>query len=211
MFHVKVIATILVKCRNIISSFSIAASIISCLVKPSMYAYRDDSVSRTESSANCMNYISGLQDGAYTEKYTYCRGIHLKLIDSNFGQEQYQVIDYYVWPEGSAGPLLFIFPESVSLTTITLHYYSDSVRGLPRLRFYAVPDNFDVWDPPSISYPHVDIALVPPDEEPAGHRSISINFNFNPKKVLMNLEVEADFTFAASEVEFFTCSKKLFI
>ena len=72
---------------------------------------------------------------------------------------------------GSNGQLLFIFPTAVSLTTITLHYYSDNIRGLPRLRFYAVPDDFDVWDAPTTSYPHVDVALVPPGGEPAGRRN----------------------------------------
>ena len=34
--------------------------------------------------------------------------------------------DYFVWSAGSADQLLFIFLTRVSLTTITLHYYSDS-------------------------------------------------------------------------------------
>ncbi len=93
--------------------------------------------------------------------------------------------EYYWWSTGSDGQLLFIFPTRVSLTTITLHYYSDSIRGLPRLRFYAVVDAFDVWDAPTTNFPHVEVAAVQPGGEPAGHRSVSINVNFNTKKVLM--------------------------
>ena len=176
---------------------------------PSEYAYRDDSVTRAESAgANCRRYPPGdLPGGARSEDYIHCDGTQLKLTDSNFGQEQYHSTDYYVWSAGSADQLLFIFPTRVSLTTITLHYYSDSVRSLPRLRFYAVPDDFDAWDAPTTGTPSVNVASVPPGGEPVGHRSVSINVNFNTKKVLM-YKFSSSFQFVVSEVEFFiVCSK----
>jgi hypothetical protein len=144
----------------------------------------------------------------HPEDYIHCDGIQLKLADSNFGREQYQSSEYYKWSSGgSDGQLLFIFPTRVSLTTVTLHYYSDSIRGLPRLRFYAVPDDFDVWDPPTSGNPYGDIYAVPPGGEPAGRRSISINANFNTKKVLM-YKYSSSFQFAVSEVEFFKCMQE---
>ena len=88
------------------------------------------------------------------------------------------------------------------MTTITLHYCSDSVRGRPRLILYAVPDDFDVWDVPPISYPHVDVTSVPPGGEPAGHRNVNINVNFNTKKLLMH-KSGSTFKLAVSEVQFF--------
>ena len=184
----------------------------SCQVYPSEYAYHDDSVTRTESaSANCRSYPANNNlVGVLPEYYIHCDGAHLKLTDSNFGQEQYQPTDYYVWSSRSGEQLLFIFPTRVSLTTITLHYYSDSVRGLPRLRFYAVPDDFDVWDAPTTSYPHVDIASVPPGGEPVGHRSVDITVNFNTKKILM-YKFGSTFNLAVSEVQFFNCSSKYII
>ncbi len=182
---------------------------VSCQVYPSEYAYQDDSVSRAESqSANCRRYQTGLPapPGEFTDQYTHYDGTQRKLTDSDLGQEQYQYSDYYHWVAGSYGQLLFIFPTRAFLTTITLHYFmhSDRDRGLPRLRFYAVPDNFDVWDRPTTSYPRVDVAAVPPGGEPAGHRNTSINVNFNTKKVLM-YKFSSSFQFAVSEVEFFTC------
>ena len=172
-----------------------------CQVYPSEYAYRDNSVNRAESaSANCRKYSNDLQAGVFTDQYTHCDGTQLQLIDSNFGQEQYEPANYYAWID-SDGQQLFIFPTRVSLVTITLHYYSDSTRGLPRLTFYAVPDNFDVWDAPSHT-PPVDVAAVPPRREPAGRRNVSINVNFNTKKVLM-YKFSATYQFAVSEVEFF--------
>ena len=125
-------------------------------VYPSEYAYEDGSVAEQESIiANCRRYQKGLQEGVFTAQYTHCNGIQLKLRDSDLGQQQCQTADYYVWLAGSAQQLLFIFPTRVSLTTITLHYYSGCFQGLPRLSFYAVPNDFDVWDLPTTSYPHV--------------------------------------------------------
>ncbi len=109
-----------------------------------------------------------------------------------------------MWITGNNAQLLFIFSTRISLTTITLHYYSDSDRGLSRLRFYVVPDDFDVWDAPATSYPHVGVAAVLPGGEPAGCRNISINVNFNTRKVLM-YKFSGTFLFAVSEVEFFIC------
>ena len=140
--------------------------------------------------------------------YIHCDGIQLKLADRNLGSERpFSSSSYYQWSAEKAEQMLFIFSNRVSLTTITLHYYSDSIRGLPRLRFYAVSDDFDVWDVPTTSYPHVDVASVPPGGEPAGCRSVSININFDIKKVLMYKfsSSTCKFKFAVSEVEFFTC------
>jgi hypothetical protein len=172
-------------------------------VYPSEYAYRDDSVTRTESvSANCRRYPPRDGDNDII-LYTHCVGWQLKLSDSDRGSNtEYTATSYYVWTAESSEKLLFIFPTRVSLTTITLHYYSDSVRGLPRLRFYAVPDEFDVWDALTSGNPYTGIPLVPPGGEPAGRRNISINVNFNTKKVLM-YKYSSSFQFAVSEVEFF--------
>ena len=100
--------------------------------------------------------------------------------------------------------MLFIFPTRVSLTTITLHYYSDNFRGLPRLTLYALPDDFDVWDALTTGTPRVDVAE---GGEPAGHRNVSINVNFNTKKLLM-YKYSSSFQLAVSEVEFFACNSK---
>ena len=178
---------------------------------PSEYAYKRNSVLGSErSSAYCRPYASGLDDMAksFTEDYTHCDGTQLRLTDSDLGSEQYSSSDYYVWNAGSSGhQLLFIFPTRVNLTTITLHYYSDNTRGLPRMRFFAVPDHFNVWDPPTVSYSRVDIAAVPLSGEPADLRNVSVNVNFvNTKKILM-YKFSSSYIFAVNEVEFFTCSK----
>ena len=170
---------------------------------PSEYAYRDDSFTRSESaSANCRRYPA--RNGDMGIMYIHCDGEPLKLSDSDRGSNTgYTDTFYYVWPAGRE-QMLFIFPTRVFLTTITLHYYSDSVRGLPGLAFYAVPDDFDVWDAPRTNYPRAEVASVTPGGGPAGHRSANITINSNTKRVLM-FKFSSTFQFAVSEVEFFTC------
>ena len=178
---------------------------------PSEYAYKDDSVTRTESaSANCRRYpvIGGLPPSIFSINFIHCDGTSLKLVDTNLGSEQFSSSSYYQWNAGRNWQLLFIFPTRVFLTNITLHYYSDSVRGLPRLRFYAVRDDFDVWDTPTTTVPQVEVAAVPPGGEPSGRRIVSIDFNFNTTKVLM-YKYSATFKFAVSEVEFLTCKQQI--
>ena len=155
--------------------------------------------------ANCRLYMNeGL---AIKAEYIHCDGTRLRLSDSDLGmQDQYTPTRFYRWGH-STHSLLFIFPIRVTLTTITLHYYSDNVQGLPRLRFYVVPDDFDIWDALITSYRHVQVVAVPPGEEPAGRRNVSINVNFNTKKVLMH-KLRSNFQLAVSEVMFFTCNCK---
>ena len=75
-----------------------------------------------------------------------------------------------------------------------------------RLTMYAVPDDFDVWNTTASGIPYVEVTAIPPGGEPAGRRSVSINVNYNTKKVLM-YKYSSTFAFAVSEVEFITCSK----
>ena len=172
---------------------------------PSEYAYHKDSVERIErDSANCRNYQSGLETFRRSEDYIHCNGTQLRLTDSDFGLDKNTFSDYYLWPAGSrSSQLLFIFPTRVNLTTITLHYYSTRGRSLPRLRFWSVPDEFDVWDAPTSIYSREDVAAVPPGEEPAGYRNISNSFNthISTTKILL-VKFSSSYPFQLSEVEF---------
>ena len=175
-----------------------------------MYAYHKDSVNRAETaSANCRNYPRDLAIfHTRTEDYIHCDGTQRRLTDSDIGEEHYRSSYYYEWSAGSEPrQLLFIFPTRVNLTTITLHYYSDSQRGFPRLRFIAAPDDFDVWDAPPGDSKYVAIAAVAPGAEAAGRRSVRISFNFTTSKILM-IKLGSEHKLAVSEVEFFTCNGK---
>ena len=142
--------------------------------------------------------------------YIHCDGTQLRLTDSGIGSQQFTTTDYYLWlvDETRSRQLLFIFPTRVNLTMITLHYFSSSGKGLPRLRFWAVPDDFDVWDASVQSYSYVDVAAAPPGGEPAGHRNASVSFNVTTTKILM-VKLRSSYVFAVSEVVFFnhTCKQ----
>ena len=178
---------------------------------PSEYAYHGDFVYRYESDcANCRNYQQSLDRTVNSEDYIHCDGTPLRLTDSDIGSQQFTITDYYVWFGGETPnqQLLFIFPTRImDLTNITLHYYGTSDRGLPRLRFWAVPDDFDVWNALTSGYSYVDVAAVPPGEEPASHRNVSVRFTelVNSHKILM-YKFASTFSFTVSEVEFFSWS-----
>ena len=186
------------------------AAFASCQVYPSEYAYHKNSVTRSErDSANCVNYPKlATEIQTFSEHYIHCNGIQLRLSDSEVGsQSQYNSSYHYEWSaESQIRRLLFIFPTRINLTTITLHYYSDSQRGLPPLRFYAVPDDFDVWDGVPTSSSHVTIAAAPPGDEPEGLRNVSIDFNFSTRKILM-VKAASTYSLAVSEVQFFVCTE----
>ena len=166
-----------------------------------------------------MKYGSGGNNGDPIDAtmYIHCHGNRLLLTDSNNGPSQYDSsrIQPYVWTSTTSQRLLFEFPMTISLTMITLHYYSGYYQGshragLTRLRFYAVQDDFDVWDalvanPAPFSV--VVSAVSPEEERPAGRRSVNINFNSITKKVLM-VKPNSVYHLAVSEVEFFTCMGK---
>ena len=146
---------------------------------------------------------SGLWTGARTEDYIHCDGMQLKLADSDLGSEQYRSSDYYVWNAGTRNEqLLFILSARVNLTTITLHYYSDSVQGLSKLRLLSVPEDFNIWDTLTASANSGSpvVTAAPPGGEPAGRRNVSINVNFNTKRVLI-YKVRNNFQFAVSDSE----------
>ena len=178
---------------------------------PSEYAYQTDSVHRNErASANCRNYQVGLESPVRSEDYIHCDGTQLRLTDSDFGPGQYNTMDYYVWSAGSrSSQLLFILPTRVNLTNITLHYYSaDSGKGLPRLRFWAVPDDFDAWESPTASDSYVEVAAMPPVENSQSpKKTVTAQLiSVNTKKILM-VKFASSFTFVVSEVEFYnSCS-----
>ena len=126
---------------------------------------------------------------------------------------EFTATSYYMWNTGNHEQLLFIFPTTVSLTTITLHYYSDSDRGLPRLTFYTVPDAFGVWNSlqSGILVVGTTDSIPPGGGEPTGGKNITIESQskFNTTKVVMSMVMSklrsgSDFQFAVSEVEFFT-------
>ena len=125
-----------------------------------------------------------LNDAKYRKHAVLCLSINTKLSDSDRGSNtEYTPTSYYMWNTRSHEQLLFIFPTKVSLTTIKVHYYSDRVRGRPRLRLYAVPDDIDVWNLLPISAPIFvgPDTSIPPGGEPKGVNTSHSNPSPNSK------------------------------
>ena len=70
-----------------------------------------------------------------------------------------------------------------------------------------MPEDFDVWDAPSPSYRYTEVAAVSPGGEAASSRNVSIEFNFNTRKVLL-FKFSSALAFAVSEAEFSICHSK---
>ena len=179
----------------------------SCQVYPSEYAYHEYSVMKNEGQGvSCVMYQSS-QNSA-PRGYIHCSGTQLKLADSDLGPEIYNKSHCYVWTGDARRQILFIFPIQHNLTAITLYYYSDSYRGLPGLKIFKVPEEFDIWDAPTAVHRFVEVTAIQPGE-PASRSNLNIDFNFNTRKVLMHKFGNEMFPFAVSEVQFFTCIGKL--
>ena len=190
--------------------FVFAALPTSCEVHyPSEYSYFVNSIMATErDSANCTTTVT---DEADMDHFVHCDGEQLRLVDSDLGSELYDSTDYYVWSAGvTTTRILFTFPARVHLTSLTLHYYSDSIHGLSKLRFQAVPDDFKLGDSLRAIYSQVVVDAIPPSsQEQVGRTKIAINLDFITKKVLLS-KILSNFQLSVSEVEFFTCIGKTF-
>ena len=122
-----------------------------------------------------MKYAS-TSDNVDAIHYIHCDGNKL-LTDSNTGPSQFNGsrTPVYLWTSTTSHQILFAFLATTSLTMITLHYYSGYYQGshkagLPRLRFFAVPDDFDVWDAVANSPFSVVVSVISPREEQPAQR-----------------------------------------
>ncbi len=101
--------------------------------------------------------------------------------------------------------VLFTFSSTKSIDSIVIHYFSNSDnQGLPKLRFNAVPDDFEVMDTIERSYPLGIIDAVRPGREEPGLKNKSRNVGFETRKILLTKKKKKNYLFSLSEIEFFT-------
>ena len=165
---------------------------------------------------NCSPYPPSITSDSEVDPTQHIRCTHpTRLTDSDTGPTTYTediAADVYV-SGNSAEQLLFIFPTSVSITAINLLYYSNTEdQGHPKLRLYAVPENFNVWDTVDSSYPSIFIDEALPGSEETGLRNVTREAGFQTTRVLLTKSESKNYNFVMSEVEFFTCDpgKRLF-
>ena len=110
----------------------------------------------------------------------------------------------YIWGS-QKDKVLFTFSDQKDIHSLALHYFSNSDnQALPKLRFYAVPEDFEVQDEVRGSYPMTIIDEVRPGREQEGLRNKSKTVDFHTSKILMTKSYTKNYQFYLSEVEFFT-------
>ena len=121
---------------------------------------------------------------------------------SNFTQETNGTV--YIW-SSDPDQVLFIFSSQKLINSITLHYYSnEDNQGLPKLRFFAVPEDFEVTNRTRSTYPTRVLDAVFPGDEGTGLRNKTRDVPFNTTKILMTKGFTKNYQFYLSEIEFFT-------
>lgn len=79
-------------------------------------------------------------------------------------------------------------------------------QGHSKIRFYAVPDDFDIQDSLETDrYPKTFIDEALPGSEETGLRNVSRDVRFNTTRVLMTKSESKNYKFVMSEIEFFSC------
>ena len=114
-------------------------------------------------------------------------------------------------------PVLFVFPTNFSLNNIKLTFESgplddNTLLGLPMLKFYHVPNDFDIWNYSNLSQLKQLTGVVQLGERQYmlrtsyGVSQFTLSFtpdNISTKKLLMVITfIEKEFDFSISEIEF---------
>ena len=155
---------------------------------------------------NCNTLSSPDLGTAEGTEYVHCQH-PTRITDSEksqpiFTQDTYNSV--YIWPSKS-DQVLFTFSSWKVIDSITIHYFSnEDNQGFPKIRFFAVPEDFEVSDTPDSSNPTRVIDSVSPGNENTGLRNKTRNVPFNTTKILMTKGYTKNYQFYVSEIEFFT-------
>ena len=173
-------------------------------VHPVSVAIRNEVVGLEDE--NCIPLTSPDVSSASSVEFVHCHH-PTRITDSDksqptFTQDTHNSV--YIWPS-RPDQVLFTFSSRKLINSITLHYYSnEDNQGLPKLRFFAVPEDFKVTDRPSSSYPTRVLDAVFPGDEGSGLRNKTMDVPFNTTKILMTKGFTKNYQFYLSEIEFFT-------
>lgn len=158
---------------------------------------------------NCTPYPPSITSDSEMDPTQHIRCTHpTRLTDSNTGPNTYTedtAADVYI-SGNNPEQILFIFSTPVSITAINILYYSNTEdQGHPKIRIYAVPEDFNVWDTADSSCPSIFIDEAPPGSEETGLRNVTREAGFETTRVLLTKSESKNYNFVISEVEFFTC------
>ncbi len=168
--------------------------------------FKNEVLGLKSGDSQCTPLGSLAVDTASDSQYVSCEGLtRITNADKSlpsFTQDSLNSV--YIWPS-QEDKVLFTFSEQKQIDSLAIHYYSNfDNQGLPKLRFYAVPEDFEVQDEVKSSYPMSIIDEVRPRREQEGLRNKSRTVAFQTSKILMTKSDTKNYQFYLSEVEFFT-------
>ena len=169
-------------------------------VFPGTISYQSSNFDHTVTDS-CTPYPSNTSAPQGINPTEYVRCNHPTTItDDNTGPP------FYIWGE-APGHLLLEFPTPTNFSSIMIYYQYNATYALAKLRIYAVPDSFSVWDLPDNSYESRGFDEVRPGVGVDGLRELPDPavppIQFVTSKVLIDkLEDTKTFLFAFSEVAF---------
>lgn len=193
-------------------------AIQNCQVYPESYTLDpnelENPVTFGSSSSNCTTSEHGYQS------FITCSHPSI-LTDSYHGTGLYltptDIISNHIWRENKTLQVLFSFSTTTALTRMNLYYYKGhhimNVYGMPALRFYALPDDFEFGsDLPNNTEIIHNVSICLGRNYFHGRHSfkkINVSQRTESSKVLMAKISAGSELFALSEVEFFTDCGKL--
>lgn len=180
--------------------------ICSASVQPVSYSYLNGSFCCQDFEANgCV-----VDRNIDTQTYISCTSSLLSdnsLGPANFNESMNK--GYYIWNNsGQRQVMLFTFSQNITLTNIEIVYYYYG-RGRPKLRFYLVEDNFQVWD--AINNNRISITLDNDvlGENNTGRQTSTKRLNGITSKIAMEIVNDKKFRSVQSELTFCTNGKCL--
>ena len=128
------------------------------------------------------------------------------LTDSITGGDPFNTEDYLVWKSTNrVSRLLFTFPTEIVLEFVRLYYYFDNQglnNSIVRLEFLAVPDVFTLGGNTPDSTSILNASLMSTSDP----LSKTFNLQSTMTRKLLVTKSNSFYSFAASEVEFYTVS-----
>ena len=168
----------------------------SCGINPQSISYSNQSFDTGTHPIDCeVENVSG-------RVYMHCS--NTVLTDGYRGPANFNEGDtrpYYIWDKPQKQRLLFTFPRTISLTSIILYYYHSINYALPKVRFFPIGDDFQIWDQVPNDVLSTTIGPVGSSQY-MGKASIAVNLTASISKLLMLVEMHKSYGLALSEIEF---------
>ena len=200
-------STFLLACRLNVH-LTLAQSDTCNSVHPVSYSYLDGSFTSLESTAaaHCATPIT-------RDELVYLTCTSSALTDGDPGPANFTGTDseeYYIWDNSKVSQqMLFTFARNFSLTAIRINYYYFR-NGKPKLRFYLVEDDFQVWDSTTADHTSTTFDNMRLEENSTERRIDTNTVHGIVSKILLVSVFDKRYRTVLSEVTFCTDGKHIY-